>query len=146
MMVAAQVVGNDATIAWANALGSNFDLNVMMPVIAFNLLQSIELLANAARHLDEKCLDANGFLANQSVDGVHRVEADEARCRESIERSPSRWEPPSAPRVRYDNAAAVAKKAYHEGRTVREVSLESSSATPPRRWPPPSAPPPRHRS
>ena len=49
LMVAAQVVGNDATIAWANALGSNFDLNVMMPVIAYNLLQSIELLANAAR-------------------------------------------------------------------------------------------------
>ena len=43
-MVGAQVVGNDATIAWANALGSNFDLNVMMPVIAYNLLQSIELL------------------------------------------------------------------------------------------------------
>ena len=59
MMVAAQVVGNDATIAWANALGSNFDLNVMMPVIAYNLLQSIELLANAAQHLAEKCVDAD---------------------------------------------------------------------------------------
>ena len=56
MMVAAQVVGNDATIAWANALGSNFDLNVMMPVIAYNLLQSIDLLASAARYLADRCV------------------------------------------------------------------------------------------
>ena len=73
LMVAAQVVGNDATIAWANALGSNFDLNVMMPVLAYNLLQSIELLANAAGHLDAKC--------------VAGIQADEGRCRELIERS-----------------------------------------------------------
>lgn len=123
MMVAAQVVGNDATIAWANALGSNFDLNVMMPVIAYHLLQSIELLANAARHLDEKCLDASEFLANQAVEGAVRVEADEARCRESIERSLAMGTA-LAPRIGYDNAAAIAKKAYHEGRTVRQVAQE----------------------
>ena len=123
MMVAAQVVGNDATIAWANALGSNFDLNVMMPVIAHNLLESIELLANAARHLDEKCLDAAVFLANQAVDGVVRVEADEARCRESIERSLAMGTA-LAPRIGYDNAAAIAKTAYHQGRTVRQVAQE----------------------
>ena len=71
MMVAAQVVGNDATIAWANALGSNFDLNVMMPVIAYNLLQSIDLLTNAAaEHLADKCVDAGRFLAGQKVEGV----------------------------------------------------------------------------
>ncbi len=72
MMVAAQVVGNDATIAWANALGSNFDLNVMMPVIAYNLLQSIDLLASAARHLAEKCVDADKHLGGKKVDGVRR--------------------------------------------------------------------------
>ena len=72
MMVAAQVVGNDATIAWANALGSNFDLNVMMPVIAYNLLQSIDLLANAAQHLAEKCVDAEKLLDGKKVDGRRR--------------------------------------------------------------------------
>ena len=63
MMVAAQVVGNDATIAWADAMGSNFDLNVMMPVLAYNLLQSIELLTNAALHLADKCIEAEKFLS-----------------------------------------------------------------------------------
>src|SRR6185437_3681444 len=100
MMVAAQVVGNDATIAWANALGSNFDLNVMMPVIAYNLLQSIELLANASQHLAEKCVDATRFLEGMKVDGVTRVEADEARCREMIERSLAMCTA-LAPRIRY---------------------------------------------
>ena len=56
MMVAAQVVGNDATIGWANALGSNFELNVMMPVLAYNLLQSIDLLTNAADVLAGRCV------------------------------------------------------------------------------------------
>ncbi len=68
MMVAAQVVGNDATITWANALGSNFELNVMMPVIAHNLLQSIELLTNAAQHLTKNAWTRRPFLReNQST-------------------------------------------------------------------------------
>ena len=75
MMVAAQVVGNDATIAWANALGSNFDLNVMMPVIAYNLLQSIDLLTNAAEHLADKCVDAAKFLAGTKLDDDGRARA-----------------------------------------------------------------------
>ena len=70
MMVAAQVVGNDATITWANALGSTFDLNVMMPVIAYNLLQSIDLLTSAAEHLADKCVDASRFLAGQKAQGA----------------------------------------------------------------------------
>jgi len=122
MMVAAQVVGNDATIAWANAVGSNFDLNVMMPVIAYNLLESIELLANAAQHLADKCLDATKFLEGKAVEGVLKLEADEARCREMIERSLAMCTA-LAPRIGYDNAAALAKKAYHEGVTVRQVAL-----------------------
>jgi len=121
MMVAAQVVGNDATIAWANALGSNFDLNVMMPVIAYNLLQSIELLTNAAQHLVEKCVDASRYLEGKTVDGVRRIEADEPRCREMIERSLAMCTA-LAPRIGYDNAAAVAKKAYHDGVNVRSVA------------------------
>lgn len=107
MMVAAQIVGNDASIAWANALGSNFDLNVMMPVLAFNLLQSIELLTNAAGHLANKC--------------VAGIEADAQRCAELIERSLAMCTA-LAPRLGYDAAAKIAKIAYAEGRTVREVA------------------------
>jgi len=85
MMVASRVIGNHATIAWANALGSNFDLNVMMPVIAYALLESIELLTNAAEHLAAKCVDATKFLEAGKTEGVVRIEADEARCHELIE-------------------------------------------------------------
>jgi len=121
MMVAAQVVGNDATIAWANALGSNFDLNVMMPVMAYNLLESIDLLTAAADHLARKCVDAREFLADQEAHGVSRIEADEERCREHVERSLAMCTA-LAPRIGYDNASALAKAAYREGSTVREVA------------------------
>ncbi len=97
MMVGAQVVGNDATIAWANALGSNFELNVMMPVLAYNLLQSIDLLANAAQHLGEKC--------------VAGIKAEPTNCANSIERSLAMCTA-LAPRIGYDLAAAVAKTAF----------------------------------
>jgi fumarate hydratase class II len=115
LMVAAEVVGNDATIAWANALGSNFDLNVMMPVIAANLLQSIDLLAKATQHLAEKC--------------VAGLEADAERCALLIERSLAMCTA-LAPRIGYDNAAAIAKKAYATQRNVREVALELAGSTP----------------
>ncbi len=129
MMVAAQVVGNDATIAWANALGSNFDLNVMMPVIAYNLLQSIEILASAAQHLTEKCINAAHYLEGKTVDGVLRIEADPLRCHEMIERSLAMCTA-LAPRIGYDNAAALAKKAYHEGVNVRQVAGDLVGKTP----------------
>jgi fumarate hydratase class II len=129
MMVAAQVVGNDATIAWANALGSNFELNVMMPVIAYNLLQSIDLLTGAAQHLADKCVDASKFLEGKSVDGVVRIEADEERCRAAVERSLAMCTA-LAPRIGYDNAAAIAKTAYHQGRNVREVAESLVGQTP----------------
>jgi fumarate hydratase class II len=129
MMVAAQVIGNDATIAWANALGSNFDLNVMMPVIAFNLLQSIELLTNAAQHLAEKCLDASRFLEGSTVEGVRRVEADESRCLAMVEQSLAMCTA-LAPRIGYDNAAALAKYAYHGGVNVREIAERLVGKTP----------------
>ena len=123
MMVAAQVIGNDATITWANALGSNFDLNVMMPVIAYNLLQSIDLLCAAADHLAAKCIDAERFLAGQKAVTVRRVEADEERCRQLIEKSLA-MSTALAPRIGYDNAAAISKAAYREGKTIREVAME----------------------
>ena len=115
MMAAAQVVGNDATVGWANALGSTFDLNVQMPVIAYNLLQSVNLLANAARALEEKC--------------VAGIEADEARCNDLIERSLAMCTA-LAPRIGYDAAAAVAKKAFATGRNVRDVALEMAGKSP----------------
>jgi fumarate hydratase class II len=119
MMVAAQVVGNDATIAWANALGSNFELNVMMPVIAYNLLQAIELLTSAADHLADRCVEvADDVKVWGSVRGI---EANEERCRALIEGSLAMCTA-LAPRIGYDAAAAIAKKALHEDATVREIA------------------------
>jgi fumarate hydratase class II len=129
MMVAAQVVGNDATITWANALGSSFDLNVMMPVIAYNLLQSIDLLSAAADHLAAKCIDAERFLAGHKAVTVRRVEADEERCRQLIEKSLA-MSTALAPRIGYDNASAISKTAYREGKTIREVAMELAGLAP----------------
>ncbi|MEM9556156.1 MAG: class II fumarate hydratase [Acidobacteriota bacterium] len=108
LMVSAQVVGNDATIAVAGMAG-NFELNVMMPVIAYNLLQSIEILGAASR-----------LLADQCVDGL---QANEARNREMVERSLAMCTA-LAPKIGYDQAASIAKEAFKEGRTVREIARE----------------------
>ena len=123
MMVGAQVVGNDATIAWANALGSNFDLNVMMPVIAYNLLQSIDLLTGAVKHLAEKCVDAEKHLSGKAVEGVVRIEADPDRCKSLIELSLAMCTA-LAPRIGYDVASKLAKRAYKDGLNVRPAALE----------------------
>jgi len=122
MIVAARVVGNDATITWANAMGSNFDLSVMMPVIAHGLLESIDLLIHAADHLAAKCVDAERYLAGQKVEGAVRIEADPERCRQLIEKSLA-MSTALAPRIGYDNASAIAKAAYREGTTIREIAL-----------------------
>jgi len=108
LQVAAQVIGNDAAITVAGQSGS-FELNVMMPVIAHNLLQSIELLADAAEVLAEKC--------------VAGIRADREACAGFIERSLA-LVTPLVPRIGYDRAAAVAQKAHASGRTVREVLIE----------------------
>jgi fumarate hydratase class II len=108
LQVAAQVIGNDAALTVAGQSGS-FELNVMMPVIAHNLLQSIELLADAARVLAEKC--------------VAGIRADRKSCSAFIERSLA-LVTPLVPRIGYDRAAAVAQKAHASGRTVREVLIE----------------------
>jgi fumarate hydratase, class II len=114
LQVCAQVIGNDAAITFAAASG-NFELNVMMPVIAHNLLQSIELLANASRVFAQKC--------------VAGLEADVERCRANVERSLAMCTA-LAPVIGYDKAASIAKVAHESGRTVREVAREMSGLAP----------------
>jgi fumarate hydratase class II len=107
-MVCAQVIGNDAAVTFAGASG-NFELNVMMPVMAANLLASIRLLANTARLLADRC--------------VAGIEADVEHCRELAESSPSVVTPLNRS-IGYENAAAVAKKAVKEKKTIRQVVIE----------------------
>ncbi|MFD7612290.1 class II fumarate hydratase [Streptomyces sp. NPDC059828] len=109
LMVAAQVMGNDATVAIAGAAG-NFELNVMLPVIARNVLESVRLLANSTR-----------LLADRTVDGIT---ADEERAREYAESSPSVVTPLNK-YIGYEEAAKVAKKSLAERKTIRQVVLES---------------------
>jgi len=106
--VVAQVIGNDAAVAFGGAAG-NFELNVMLPVIARNLLESIRLLANVARLFADRCID--GITAN--------VE----RCREFAESSPSVVTPLNS-YIGYENAAKVAKKSLAEGITIRDAVIE----------------------
>ncbi|MFC6878278.1 MULTISPECIES: class II fumarate hydratase [Actinomadura] len=106
--VAAQVIGNDAAIAFGGAAGS-FELNVMLPMLARNVLESITLLGNVARLLADRC--------------VAGVEADEDRLREYAESSPSIVTPLNK-YVGYEEAAKIAKQALAERRTIREVVLE----------------------
>jgi len=106
-MVCAQVIGNDAAIAFGGAAG-NFELNVMMPMMAANLLESIRLLANASRVLADRCIAG--------------IEADVDHCRELAESSPSIVTPLNRS-IGYEAAAAVAKKSVKERRTIRDVVL-----------------------
>jgi fumarate hydratase class II len=107
-MVCAQVIGNHATVTFAGAAG-NFQLNVMLPVIALNLLQSIELLANASRLLADKAIA--GFKVRQD-----RIEA-------ALARNPILVTALN-PEIGYEAAAKIAKRAYAEGRPVLEVARE----------------------
>jgi fumarate hydratase class II len=108
LMVAAQVVGNDAAVAWAGAAG-NFELNVMLPVMARNLLSSIRLLANVSRLLADRCVD--GITANLE------------RLRDYAESSPAIVTPLNA-FIGYEEAAAVAKQALAERKPIRQVVIE----------------------
>ncbi len=110
VMVAAQVIGNDATIAFAGAAG-NFQLNVMLPVIALNLLQSIELLANALRLLADRAI------AGFKVKRTH-LQATLARNPVLITAANSV--------IGYDKGAVIAKQAYKEGRPVLEVAKDNT--------------------
>ena len=106
--VCAQVIGNDLTISIAGQSG-NFELNVMMPVMAHNILESVEILSNSAL-----------VFANDCISGI---EVDSEKCEATIEKSLAMCTS-LAPVIGYDNAAAVAKKAFKEEKTVREVVNE----------------------
>jgi fumarate hydratase class II len=113
IQVAAQVMGNDTTIMMGGQAG-NFELNVMLPVIAYNLLQSIDLLGSAADVFAKKCID--GIDANDKV------------CAGYIEKSLA-LVTGLVPKIGYDKAAAVSKKAYESGKTIREVLVEEKILT-----------------
>jgi fumarate hydratase, class II len=109
LMVCAQVIGNDGAVTFAGASG-HFELNVMLPVIARNLLESIQLLANVSRLLADRC--------------VAGIQANVEHCRTLAESSPSIVTPLNR-YIGYENAAAVAKQALKEGKTIREVVIEN---------------------
>jgi fumarate hydratase class II len=116
LMVAAQVIGNDCTITYAGQAG-NFELNVMMPVMAHSILESIRLLAASANNFARRCIAG--------------IEADEARCNEMIEKSLAMCTA-LAPEIGYDMAAAIAKESYASGKSVREIARERKILPPSR--------------
>jgi fumarate hydratase class II len=113
-MVAAQVIGNDTTITVAGQSGS-FQLNVMLPVIAYNLLSSIRLLSNVSRALADNAIA--GFAVN------------ERRLAEALDRNPILVTALN-PVIGYEKGAAIAKKAYAEGRPIREVAAQETDLSP----------------
>jgi fumarate hydratase, class II len=112
-MVAAQVIGNDSTITIAGQSG-NFQLNVMLPVVALNLLQSIELLANVSSALADAAI--KGFKVNQ------------AKLDDALERNPILVTALN-PVIGYEKGAAIAKQAYKEGRAIRDVAAAQTQLT-----------------
>jgi fumarate hydratase class II len=107
-MVCAQVIGNDVTVTLGGQAG-NFELLVMLPVMAYNLLQSIELLATASSNFASRCIEG--------------IQANERRCKDSIEGSLAMCTA-LAPEIGYDAAAKAAKEAYRTGKTVRQIAKE----------------------
>jgi len=111
--VAAQVIGNDAAVAFGGAAG-NFELNVMVPVIARNLLESIRLLSNVSRVFADACIDG--------------IEADVERCRTYALSSPSLGTALN-PAIGYERAAEVVKESMRTGKDIRTVVLERGLLT-----------------
>ncbi|MEK6529097.1 MAG: aspartate ammonia-lyase [Nitrospirota bacterium] len=112
-MVCFQVIGNDTAITYA-AQASQLELNVMMPVIAFNLLFSLEILSNAVEIFAEKC--------------VRGITADKRRCKEFAERSLA-LATALNPIIGYSSAAEISKEAYRTGKTVRQIAVEKGILT-----------------
>jgi len=110
LMACAQVIGYDAAITWCCAAG-NFELNVMMPVMAYDLLESIALLAAVSRNFSRRAVDG--------------LQVDRERASAFVEQSLAMCTV-LAPVIGYEKAAAIAKEAYRSGRTVREVARETS--------------------
>ena len=109
LQAAGQVIGNDLAIIYGGQAG-NFELNVMMPLIAYNLLQSIQLLAVSSKELADKC--------------IKDITANKEQCEFNLEKSFS-LATAFVPEIGYDKAAAIAKEAHQTGRTVREVAKTS---------------------
>jgi fumarate hydratase class II len=109
LMVCAQVIGNDAAVTFAGSSG-NFELNVMLPVIARNVLESVRLITNVSRLLADRC--------------VAGIEANVEHCRALAESSPAIVTSLNRS-IGYENAAAVAKKALKDGKTIRQVVIDS---------------------
>jgi len=116
LMAAAQVIGNDLAVTLSGQSGV-FELNVMMPVMAHNLLESIRLLAASAENLSRQCIPG--------------IEANAERCNEMVEKSLAMCTA-LAPEIGYDAAAAIAKESYRTGKTVREIALEKKIMAPKR--------------
>ncbi len=110
LMICAQVVGNDATIGWGGAAG-NFELNVMIPVMAYNLLHSVGILAAGCRLFASRCVEG--------------IEPNEARCATLIEQSLAMVTALNEA-IGYDAAAAIAKESNKTGKTVRQLCLEKN--------------------
>ncbi len=110
LMVCAQVIGYDATIAWCAAAG-NFELNVMMPIMAYDLLESIELLSKSTRNFQIKLVDTLG--------------ADRIRAKGSVEQSLA-MVTALVPVIGYEKAAELAMEAWKSSRTIREIARERS--------------------
>jgi fumarate hydratase class II len=108
IQVCAQVIGNDAAIT-LGGLSGNFELNVMMPVIAYNLFQQIRLLANGVDNFSKRCVEG--------------LKADRERCEEMIDKSLA-LVTALAPQIGYDEAARIAKLAYDQQKTIRHVLEE----------------------
>lgn len=109
IQAAGQVIGNDTSIMFGGQAG-NFELNVMMPLIAYNLLQSIQILSSSSLTFAEKCIKG--------------VLADKEQCESNLEKSLS-LATALVPEVGYDQAAAIAKEAYKTGRTIRETAKDN---------------------
>ena len=107
-MVAVQVMGNDAAVGFAASQG-NFELNVFMPVIAYNFIQSARLLADAMDSFNKNC--ASGIKANRAVIAAH--------LRDSLMLVTA-----LNPHIGYENAAAIAKRAHKTGMTLREAAID----------------------
>ena len=109
MQVAAKVMGNDGTISSCGAIGGQFQLNIMMPVMAYTTLESVHLLAASARAFVEFCVD--------------EMEANEEACEAAVEQSLSMVTSLN-PYIGYEKASKLAKQAFAEGKTIRELCLE----------------------
>ncbi|GHT17694.1 fumarate hydratase class II [Planctomycetales bacterium] len=115
MQVCAKVIGNDATMTTCGMVGGQFQLNVMMPVMADVAIESVKILSNALEVFTEKCLKG--------------LEANEEKCKENVEKS-LMLATGLAPLIGYEKAAAIAKEAFKTGKTVREVCLEQNILPP----------------